>query len=164
MMRMVDVDPETGHLITSYANIVEQVHGPRMALIIDPGDEAYEKVHAKHLHAAAASVSATAPGLAEPAIVSASPAINRAAVDGASLVKSSRCYACHNLTEPLIGPPYRTIAARYAANRELMTEVLARKIVLGGGGSWGVVPMVPNEHVSAADAQAIARWILEQAP
>ncbi len=45
MMRMVDVDPETGHLITSYANIVEQVHGPRMALIIDPGDDAYAKVH-----------------------------------------------------------------------------------------------------------------------
>jgi cytochrome c len=87
-----------------------------------------------------------------------------APVTGASLVQSSRCYACHNLTEPLLGPPYRTIAARYAANRDLMTEVLARKIVLGGGGNWGVVPMVPNEHVTAADANTIARWILEQVP
>jgi cytochrome c len=83
---------------------------------------------------------------------------------GASLVQTSRCYACHQLKEPLIGPPYQAIAARYSANRELMTEVLARKIVLGGGGNWGVVPMVPNEHVSATDAQAIARWILEQVP
>lgn len=40
-LRMVDVDPATGVLITSYANIVENVHGPRMALIIDPGDGAY---------------------------------------------------------------------------------------------------------------------------
>ena len=40
-LRMVDVDPGTGMLITSYANIVENVHGPRMALIIDPGDGAY---------------------------------------------------------------------------------------------------------------------------
>jgi len=40
-MRMLDVDPETGVLVTSYANIVENVHGPRMALIIDPGDGAY---------------------------------------------------------------------------------------------------------------------------
>ncbi len=40
-LRMVDVDPETGMLITSYANIVEFVHGPRMALMIDPGDGAY---------------------------------------------------------------------------------------------------------------------------
>lgn len=42
-LRMVDVDPETGVLITSYANIVESVHGPRMALIIDPGDDVYQK-------------------------------------------------------------------------------------------------------------------------
>lgn len=42
-MRMLDVDPETGVLVTSYANIVENVHGPRMALIIDPGDGAYPK-------------------------------------------------------------------------------------------------------------------------
>jgi streptogramin lyase len=40
-LRMVDVDPASGNLITSYGNIVEQVHGPRMALIIDPGDGAY---------------------------------------------------------------------------------------------------------------------------
>jgi len=46
----------------------------------------------------------------------------------------------------------------------LMTEVLARKIILGGGGNWGVVPMVPNEHVSATDAHSIAGWILNQAP
>lgn len=43
-LRMVDVDPRTGVLITSYANIVENVHGPRMALIIDPGDGAYQDI------------------------------------------------------------------------------------------------------------------------
>lgn len=41
-LRMVDVDPKSGRLVTSYANIVEQVHGPRMALIIEPGDGAYD--------------------------------------------------------------------------------------------------------------------------
>lgn len=41
LLRMVDVDPDTGWLITSYGNIVENVHGPRMALIIEPGDDAY---------------------------------------------------------------------------------------------------------------------------
>jgi streptogramin lyase len=42
-LRMVDVDPRSGRLITSYSNIVQQVHGPRMALIIEPGDGAYQK-------------------------------------------------------------------------------------------------------------------------
>lgn len=41
-LRMLDVDPDSGVLITAYANIVENVHGPRMALIIDPGDGAYQ--------------------------------------------------------------------------------------------------------------------------
>ena len=42
-LRMVDVDPSTGVLTTTYANIVENVHGPRMALTIDPGDHVYDK-------------------------------------------------------------------------------------------------------------------------
>lgn len=42
-LRMIDVDPETGVLITSYGNIVDISQGERMALIIDPGDNAYPK-------------------------------------------------------------------------------------------------------------------------
>jgi streptogramin lyase len=39
-LRMLQVDKKTGSLITSYANIVENVHGPRMAVTIDLGDQA----------------------------------------------------------------------------------------------------------------------------
>jgi streptogramin lyase len=42
-LRMIDIDPETGVLVSSYANIVEVVNGPRMAFILDPGDGAYPK-------------------------------------------------------------------------------------------------------------------------
>jgi streptogramin lyase len=38
-LRSVNIDRQTGALVTSYANIVEHVHGPRMALMIDLGDE-----------------------------------------------------------------------------------------------------------------------------
>ena len=37
-LRMLHVDRRSGALVTSYANIVEHVRGPRMALLIDPGD------------------------------------------------------------------------------------------------------------------------------
>ena len=37
-LRGVIVDRQTGALVTSYGNIVEHVRGPRMAVIIDPGD------------------------------------------------------------------------------------------------------------------------------
>ena len=83
---------------------------------------------------------------------------------GAALAKASRCYSCHDASNVLIGPPYQAIAARYANDRKVMETVLARKILLGGGGNWGAVPMVPNEHVKPADALALARWVLDQQP
>lgn len=80
---------------------------------------------------------------------------------GEQLVQVHRCYACHHMNEALIGPPYQAIAARHAGQKDVMEKVLVTKIILGGGGNWGVVPMVPNEHVPEKDALAMARWILE---
>lgn len=80
--------------------------------------------------------------------------------DGEALLAKKRCVACHDLTKALLGPPYKAIAARHAAQKDLMIEVLAQKIIAGGAGNWGVVPMVPNEHVSLEEARAMSRWIL----
>lgn len=79
---------------------------------------------------------------------------------GEALARAKRCIACHDTDMTLIGPPYRAIAARHAANKDVMVDVLAQKIIVGGAGNWGVVPMVPNEHVSLDEARAISRWIL----
>ena len=83
---------------------------------------------------------------------------------GATLARTMRCYSCHDTSDVLIGPPYQAIAGRYANDRKVMEAVLARKILQGGGGNWGVVPMVPNEHVKPADALSLARWVLDQLP
>jgi cytochrome c len=80
--------------------------------------------------------------------------------DGAALVVEKRCVACHHETDALLGPPYMAIAARHAARKDVMVDVLAEKIIRGGAGNWGVVPMVPNDHVTAEEARAMARWIL----
>lgn len=45
-LRMIDIDPESGVLVSSYGNVVQFVHGPRMALIVDPGDGAYNEAMA----------------------------------------------------------------------------------------------------------------------
>ena len=79
---------------------------------------------------------------------------------GAKLFEQKRCYICHETEKVSLGPPLKAIAVRHKARREVMAEVLARKIVHGGGGSWGVVPMVPNQWVSLEEARAMADWIL----
>jgi cytochrome c len=79
---------------------------------------------------------------------------------GEQLAQAARCGACHLMSEPLLGPPWVAIAARHAARKEVMVDVLAHKIVHGGGGNWGIVPMVPNQWVSIDEARVIAQWIL----
>jgi cytochrome c len=88
----------------------------------------------------------------------AAPAV--AQEDAATLVIEKRCNACHELSAASLGPPWQAIAARHAARKELMQDVLATKIIHGGGGSWGNVPMVPNQRVSLDEAQRMAAWIL----
>jgi len=97
-------------------------------------------------------------------VLATSPLFAQDASEGANLVNEYRCYACHDMDKALIGPPYQAIAARHAGQKEVMEKVLATKIILGGGGNWGMVPMVPNEHVPEQDALIIARWILALTP
>jgi cytochrome c len=94
-------------------------------------------------------------------VLTSAPAI-AAEPDGEALLAEKRCVACHDVSKNLLGPSYEAIAARHAAQKDTMVEVLAQKIIAGGAGNWGVVPMVPNEHVSLDEARAMSRWILSQ--
>ena len=91
------------------------------------------------------------------------PAAVHAQKDGERLVTDKMCYACHQLDAASLGPPWRAIAARHAARRDVMVDVLAGKIIRGGGGNWGMVPMVPNQRVSEEEARVLAEWILDLA-
>lgn len=83
------------------------------------------------------------------------------AVDVPALLVKRRCNACHDVRKTLIGPPFSAIAVRYRADKDQQEDALAKKILTGGGGAWGVVPMVPNEHVPLDEARAMVKWILE---
>ena len=84
--------------------------------------------------------------------------------EGETLVRDAMCYACHQMQSTSLGPPWQAIAARHTERAEVMVDVLASKIVRGGGGNWGLVPMVPNQRVSEEQARVMAQWVLEQTP
>jgi len=86
--------------------------------------------------------------------------VHAADPDGPELVQQLRCYGCHALEETLLGPSYQAISRLHAGRKDIMVDILAEKIIFGGAGNWGVVPMVPNEHVTPEQARTIARWIL----
>jgi len=78
---------------------------------------------------------------------------------GAKLIAGSDCLACHQEEKKLVGPAYVEVADKYAFN-DKNVDYLAGKIIEGGSGVWGQVPMTPHPNISKADAQDMARYIL----
>jgi cytochrome c len=75
------------------------------------------------------------------------------------LAQKKNCMACHAVDKKLIGPGYKEVAAKYAGQKDA-ADKLAQKIVKGGVGAWGQVPMPANPQVSEAEAKQLAAWVL----
>jgi cytochrome c len=78
---------------------------------------------------------------------------------GKTLIDRSDCKTCHAPDRLVNGPAYLAIAERYRGNTSVVSR-LAKKIINGGGGSWGATVMTPHPQLSEADANEIVRWIL----
>ena len=78
---------------------------------------------------------------------------------GLALVGKSDCLTCHKVDEKNIGPAYREVAAKYENNDENV-KMLAGKIIKGGSGVWGAIPMTPHPTLSQEDAEALAKYVL----
>lgn len=76
---------------------------------------------------------------------------------GYDLIAASDCLGCHKIDEKLVGPSYKEVAAKYT-DKDAAT--LASKIVEGGKGNWGEVPMTPHPAVSKEDATEMVKYIL----
>ena len=78
-----------------------------------------------------------------------------------ALARKLNCMACHSVDNKVVGPALREVSKKYATRQDA-ADYLAQKIVAGGSGVWGAVPM-PPQSVPAADAKALAQWIAEGA-
>lgn len=78
---------------------------------------------------------------------------------GRQLIANSDCVACHKDNERTIGPAYVEVAQKYPNNDSTIT-FLAGKIIQGGAGNWGTVPMTPHPQHSQEEAEHMARYIL----
>lgn len=76
---------------------------------------------------------------------------------GAALIAESDCFACHKEHEKLVGPAYAAVAKKYG---EKDIPLLVGKILAGGSGIWGDIPMTPHPGMEESDAEAMVRYIL----
>ncbi len=79
---------------------------------------------------------------------------------GLALIAQSDCLTCHKVDEQLTGPSYRDVANKYASQAPAVIPQLAEKIIKGGTGVWGEVPMLPHPALSQADAETMVKYIL----
>ncbi len=83
------------------------------------------------------------------------------AQDAAKLAQQKACLACHAIDKKIVGPSYKDVAAKYKNDKGAEAKMV-QKILKGGSGVWGQVPMPPNTTVSAKEAQILAKWVLSQ--
>ncbi len=76
-----------------------------------------------------------------------------------ALATAKNCMACHAVDKKLVGPSYKDVAAKYSADKTAVDK-LAAKILKGGSGAWGAVPMPANAQVNDAEAHKLAAWVL----
>ena len=77
----------------------------------------------------------------------------------ADLAQKKNCMACHAIDKKLVGPAYKDVSAKYAGQKDAVDK-LAAKVVKGGAGVWGAVPMPANPQVTDAEAKQLVQWIL----
>lgn len=82
-----------------------------------------------------------------------------AITQGESLVKSSDCKTCHHIINKIIGPSHTDVAKKYEFTKANV-EYLAGKIIAGGSGVWGEIPMAAHADITQADAEKMARYVL----
>jgi cytochrome c len=117
--------------------------------------------------APASAVTTTTPAPAKPDETPAAPAKPAQSAGGnAELIKkgevlyaSMDCKACHQPKAKVVGPSYEDVAKKYS-NTPANVSYLVDKIIKGGAGVWGAVPMAPHPNLSQDDAKALVQYVL----
>jgi cytochrome c len=79
--------------------------------------------------------------------------------EGEKLIAKSDCIGCHKLDKKLIGPSYLDIAKKYEFN-DKNVAYLSGKIIKGGSGVWGPIPMSAHASLKKNDANSMVKYIL----
>jgi len=81
------------------------------------------------------------------------------AADGKAIATENGCMACHSPGEPMIGPSFAKISARYKGKADAQ-KVLLQSIKGGSRGKWGVMVMKPDTKLSDDEARVVVDWLL----
>jgi cytochrome c len=81
------------------------------------------------------------------------------AADMPDLAKKSGCTNCHKIDKKVVGPAWQDVADKYKGDAEA-TDKLSTKIVKGGKGAWGNIPMPAQPKLSDQEVKELVAFIL----
>jgi len=81
------------------------------------------------------------------------------AVDMPDTAKKNNCTACHAIDKKMVGPSWQDVANKYKGDAGAKAK-LVPKMIKGGGGVWGAMPMPASPKLSEADSAALVDFIL----
>lgn len=113
----------------------------------------------KTAETATAEVAAPAPAPAQEVSLEDKYKDNPIYIKGIEKVKGSDCTSCHMIDRKIVGPSYADVAAKYESTDENIT-MLAQKVIAGGQGVWGEVPMPPHPGLTEEDAKDMVSYVL----
>jgi cytochrome c len=106
----------------------------------------------------------TAASTGTPSSGAAAAPATAASEKGLELIGASDCTTCHRLSKEssgaAIGPAYSDVAAKYAPAADTTVDRLVKKIISGGSGIWGTVPMTPHPALKAEDVKTMVTYIM----
>jgi cytochrome c len=76
-----------------------------------------------------------------------------------ALAQAKNCMSCHAVENKLVGPSYKDVATKYKGDKSAVDKMTI-KIIKGGAGVWGPVPMPANAQVNESEAKKLAAWVL----
>lgn len=83
---------------------------------------------------------------------------------GLELIGASDCTTCHRLNKDgsgaTIGPAYSEVADKYAPAADTTIDRLVKKVIAGGSGVWGTIPMTPHPNLKPEDVKTMVSYIM----
>lgn len=88
-------------------------------------------------------------------------AVSTPALADLKLATAKNCMACHAVDKKLVGPSFKDVSTKYASQADAVDK-LSAKVIKGGAGVWGPVPMPANAQVNAEESKKLVAWIMTQ--
>jgi cytochrome c len=80
--------------------------------------------------------------------------------DGLENAKKAGCMNCHAVDKKLVGPAYKDVAAKYKGDAGAAAQLI-KKVMNGGSGVWGKMPMPANKgKMTDEEFKTTVGWIL----